>query len=106
MEEAEILCSRIAILAKGRQICIGSPQHLKSKYGSGYTLEIKLKSDSGESPEDASDRYQFVKDHFPDCTLTEAFDEKAVFSLNTASVSSISHTFALLEQCKFNNYLN
>lgn len=102
MEEAEILCSRIAILAKGSLICIGSPQHLKSKYGSGYTLEIKLKSSSSDEmkPESQGDRYAFVKNHFPDCKVTEIFDDKGVFSLSTASVPSISKAFSLLEQRK------
>ena len=36
MEEAEALCSRIAIMAAGRLQCLGGQQHLKSKYGGGY----------------------------------------------------------------------
>ena len=42
MEEAEALCTRIGIMAKGEMRCIGSAQHLKSKYGKGYTLTINL----------------------------------------------------------------
>lgn len=42
MEEAEALCSRIGIVAKGELRCVGSAQHLKTKYGKGYVLTINL----------------------------------------------------------------
>ncbi|KAH9491465.1 ATP-binding cassette sub- A member 3 [Bulinus truncatus] len=38
MEECEALCTRIAIMAHGYVLCLGSSQHLKSKYGKGYTV--------------------------------------------------------------------
>ncbi|CAI9569300.1 unnamed protein product [Staurois parvus] len=43
MEEAEAVCDRVAIMVSGKLRCIGSIQHLKSKFGKGYLLEIKLK---------------------------------------------------------------
>jgi ABC-type multidrug transport system ATPase subunit len=46
MEEADTLCSRIGIMAKGRMRCIGSQQHLKSQFGDGYKLQLGLESDS------------------------------------------------------------
>eukprot|EP00483_Globobulimina_turgida_P003838 UN03846 len=36
MEEAENLCDRIGIMDKGNLQCLGSAQHLKTKYGNGY----------------------------------------------------------------------
>lgn len=44
MEEAEALSSRLGIMVKGNFQCIGTPQHIKSKYGDGIELEIKLKN--------------------------------------------------------------
>jgi len=41
MEEAENLCDRLAILVNGRLICIGSPEHLKMKYGKSHVLELQ-----------------------------------------------------------------
>ncbi|KAH9515606.1 ATP-binding cassette sub- A member 17 [Bulinus truncatus] len=38
MEECEALCTRIAIMVHGYVLCLGSSQHLKSKYGKGYTV--------------------------------------------------------------------
>merc|ERR1712228_588577 len=42
MEEAETLCDRIGIMDRGNLQCLGSAQHLKTKYGDGYELYIKL----------------------------------------------------------------
>ncbi len=45
MEECEALCARIGILVLGKMQCIGSSQHLKSKYGVGYQINLQLASD-------------------------------------------------------------
>lgn len=42
MEEAEALSTRLAIMVKGNFQCIGTPQHIKSKYGEGMEVEIKF----------------------------------------------------------------
>ena len=44
MEECEILCSRLSIMVNGQLKCLGSIQHLKDKFGEGYTLRMTLKS--------------------------------------------------------------
>lgn len=44
MEEAEALSSRLGIMVKGNFQCIGTPQHIKSKYGDGLEVELKLKN--------------------------------------------------------------
>lgn len=41
MEECEALCSRLGIMVNGQFKCIGSIQHLKNRFGSGYTLTIR-----------------------------------------------------------------
>ena len=43
MEECEALCTRLAIMVNGQFKCLGSIQHLKNKYGSGITLQAKVK---------------------------------------------------------------
>ena len=42
MEECEALCTRIGIMVGGVLRCLGSSQHLKSKYGMGYQIEISF----------------------------------------------------------------
>lgn len=41
MEEAESLCDNIAIMINGRFVVYGSPGHLKTNYGLGYTVSVK-----------------------------------------------------------------
>lgn len=43
MEECDALCTRIVIMVNGRLVCLGSPQHLKNKFGHGYTLFCRMK---------------------------------------------------------------
>ena len=42
MEECEALCNRVGIMVNGQLKCIGTAQHLKSRYGKGYQLDITL----------------------------------------------------------------
>lgn len=42
MEECEALCSRLVVMVNGRLCCLGSPMHLKSKFGDGFTLLVKV----------------------------------------------------------------
>ena len=68
MEEADALCSRIAIMIQGAMKCIGSSQHIKDKHGSGYQLEVKLKpakvSDLHAEEEANKEFIQFVQQTF------------------------------------------
>jgi ABC-type multidrug transport system ATPase subunit len=43
MEEAEALCSRIGIMVNGKLRCLGSPQHLKAKFGAGYEVDLRTR---------------------------------------------------------------
>lgn len=48
MEECEALCTRLAIMVNGTFRCLGSTQHLKNKFGDGYTLIAQLEATGGE----------------------------------------------------------
>ncbi|XP_063236956.1 phospholipid-transporting ATPase ABCA7-like isoform X2 [Bacillus rossius redtenbacheri] len=41
MEECEALCTRVTVMVNGTFRCLGSTQHLKSKYGGGYMLTVR-----------------------------------------------------------------
>lgn len=45
MEECEALCTRITVFVNGQSKCLGSSQHLKSKFCKGFELKIKVKQD-------------------------------------------------------------
>lgn len=44
MEESEALCQRIGIMVGGRLKCLGSSQHLKTRFGKGFQLEARVKA--------------------------------------------------------------
>lgn len=52
MEECDALCTRIAIMVNGNFLCLGSPQHLKSKFGQGYSLVAQMAVQSHGVPTD------------------------------------------------------
>ncbi|CAN1288577.1 ABC transporter A family member 1 [Linum perenne] len=41
MNEAQALCTRIGIMVGGRLRCLGTPQHLKTRFGNHLELEVK-----------------------------------------------------------------
>ncbi len=52
MEECEALCTRIAIMVGGKLRCLGPAQHLKSRFGTGYQVEISVELPSAENAGD------------------------------------------------------
>ena len=57
MEECEALSTKLGIMVNGQFKCLGNVQHLKSKFGKGYTLILKRKK---ELNDDVSKIEQFV----------------------------------------------
>jgi ABC-type multidrug transport system ATPase subunit len=48
MIEADTLCDRIAIISNGKLKVVGTQQHLKNNFGSGYLLQLNLLNRSSE----------------------------------------------------------
>ncbi|XP_053122131.1 ATP-binding cassette sub-family A member 13 [Hemicordylus capensis] len=46
MEECEALCTRLAIMVNGSFQCLGSPQHIKNRFGDGYLVKVWLHKES------------------------------------------------------------
>lgn len=46
MQEAEALCTRAGIMSNGQLLCLGTSQHLKSKYLDGYTIDLVCQPDN------------------------------------------------------------
>jgi ATP-binding cassette subfamily A (ABC1) protein 3 len=44
MEEAEALCTKMGIMVDGQFKCFGSSQNIKDKYGTGYEIEMKIRT--------------------------------------------------------------
>ncbi|XP_069916490.1 cholesterol transporter ABCA5 isoform X1 [Oryctolagus cuniculus] len=98
MEEAEAVCDRVAIMVSGQLRCIGTVQHLKSKFGKGYFLEIKLK-DWIENLE--VDRLQReILYIFPNASRQESFSSILAYKIPKEDVQSLSQSFSKLEEAK------
>ncbi|XP_027499661.1 ATP-binding cassette sub-family A member 13 [Corapipo altera] len=46
MEECEALCTRLAIMVNGSFKCLGSPQHIKNRFGDGYSVKVWLSKET------------------------------------------------------------
>ena len=76
MDECEAMCTRLAIMSKGHFKCIGSQQHLKTKFGNGYTLVIKLHSNSDT---DLTEKVNRIENFFKENTFSFHLNGKTFF---------------------------
>lgn len=90
MEEAEALCDRIAIQVRGQLRCLGSPLHIKAKYGSGYQLELFSNDRRGPDAweEKAQEFKRFVETIAPGSSLLEQHGGRFLFQLPALSQDS------------------
>ncbi|CAM5096965.1 unnamed protein product [Natator depressus] len=98
MEEAEAVCDRVAILVSGQLRCIGSVQHLKSKFGRGYFLEIKLKETAGV--QQVAFLHRQILHIFPNANHQESFASILAYKIPKEDVQSLSQSFSKLEEAK------
>ncbi|XP_063790760.1 phospholipid-transporting ATPase ABCA3 [Pseudophryne corroboree] len=97
MEECEALCTRLAIMVNGQLKCLGSPQHLKSKFGSGYTLLAKT-SREGENLVAFKD---FVQSVFPGSQLKHEHQGMVHYHITNQELTW-AQVFGTLEKAKEN----
>ncbi|KAI6240849.1 ATP-binding cassette sub-family A member 3 [Aphelenchoides fujianensis] len=92
MEECEALCTSLSIMSAGRFRCFGNPQHIKTKYGSGYTLLIKVRSE-----EDVERARAAILRKFPDSTVKEEHMLQINFELKRTKAQRWSTLFDNME---------
>uniref|UniRef100_A0A8C6HFX4 ATP-binding cassette, sub-family A member 8b n=1 Tax=Mus spicilegus TaxID=10103 RepID=A0A8C6HFX4_MUSSI len=95
MAEAEAVCDRVAIMVSGRLRCIGSIQHLKSKFGKEYLLEMKVKTPSQVEPLNTE-----IMKLFPQAARQERYSSLMVYKLPREDVQPLSQAFFKLETVK------
>lgn len=92
LEECEALCTKLVIMVNGEFKCLGSPQHLKLKFGNGYKLIVKLNDASSRS-----NFLKFMKDTFEVFTLESENRNLFVFVIPYEK-TQLSHLFGNLEK--------
>ncbi|XP_076007941.1 cholesterol transporter ABCA5 [Genypterus blacodes] len=101
MEEAEAVCDRVAIMVSGQLRCIGSIQHLKAKYGRGYSLEVKLRDELTGLQQVALLHKEILR-IFPHAARQESFATLMVYKVPMEDVKSLAKSFSQLESAKQN----
>ncbi|MCI4394811.1 hypothetical protein PGIGA_G00173010 [Pangasianodon gigas] len=89
MEECEALCTRMAIMVNGQFKCLGSIQHLKSRFGDGYTVIVRVRG----GPADLSAVEEFVTQAFPDSVLKEKHHNTLQYQMPHKE-GALSHIFS------------
>ncbi|XP_067403873.1 uncharacterized protein [Emydura macquarii macquarii] len=95
MKEAEAVCDRVAIMVSGKLRSIGTIQYLKSKFGKGYLLEIKVRA-----PEQVDLIHQEILRIFPLAACQERYSSLMVYRIPTENVQSLAQAFFNLEKAK------
>ncbi|KAL3870668.1 hypothetical protein ACJMK2_038713 [Sinanodonta woodiana] len=109
MEECETLCSRLSIMVNGQLKCLGSSQHLKNKFGCGYTVTLRglfkspslsnsvSLSSSESSSEGMSCIVDIVKKMFTDIKIKDLHEQFLRFEIQQRDVS-VAKVFRLVDE--------
>jgi len=91
MEECDALATRIGIMSQGKLACLGSSQHLKTRFASGYTLQVKMKPEFGQ---EVATRIGQV---FPAARVVDAHGDMVAYELPQEAGYRLSLVFGELQ---------
>ncbi|EYC28617.1 hypothetical protein Y032_0007g3319 [Ancylostoma ceylanicum] len=69
MPESEALCGKLAIMVNGAIRCVGTPLFIKNRYGTGYSVRLRLRCCNDQERLLIVERF---KEKFPSAVLLEA----------------------------------
>ncbi|GLD97436.1 hypothetical protein PINS_up006120 [Pythium insidiosum] len=84
MEESEALCSRVGIMVGGRLRCLGSVQHLKSRFGDGLVFDVKM---SAPQPHELQEVMERLFGHHSGAVTANDLEDKC-HAFGNASLAS------------------
>ncbi|CAF0854184.1 unnamed protein product [Adineta ricciae] len=93
MEECETLCNRLVIMVNGKFKCLGSVQHLKAKFGDGYTILIRANIDT-----DTKRVIDYIKENIPESMVKEEHNKMLHFRVSTNV--PLHRMFSVLEKAR------
>ena len=109
MEECEALCNRIGIMVDGQLQCIGSNQHLKTRFGKGYQLDLDISWDHIQE-RDSAKHIQIIdaieerlKREFEEIDLIEHNSNRISYQLLPKQMG-LGAMFNVLEEMKNNEF--
>jgi ATP-binding cassette subfamily A (ABC1) protein 3 len=118
MEECEALCTRLAVMVNGRFQCLGSPQHLKTKFSDGYSLIIKVRTTGSDSSAATTlsqemsslqakmrQVMEFVNDKFPGSQLKDQHDGLLHYRVLNTGGLTWAYVFGAIERAREGLYI-
>nr|QUF59432.1 ATP-binding cassette transporter Abca3-like4 [Brachionus angularis] len=106
MEECEALCTKLGIMVNGQFQCFGNIQHLKSKYGKGYSMILKCKVNSSASlnliEEIVKNVENFITENIPNAVLKDRQSQTLFYQIIFENDTSfnLANIFSLIENNK------
>ncbi|XP_045445298.1 phospholipid-transporting ATPase ABCA3 [Pipistrellus kuhlii] len=97
IEECDAFCTRLAMMAKGKFVCLGSPQYLKNKFGNFYILKVKFQIDTQKDK--LNDFKNFITKTFPGSQLKQENQWILTYYIPSKD-NSWSKVFGTLEKIK------
>eukprot|EP01132_Coremiostelium_polycephalum_P003972 gene3972-4968_t len=94
LEEADVLSTRIGIISQGKLQCLGPQQHLKMKFGEGYTLKMNVDPDYLNQINPTN----LIQEFNRDAKLVESFAGSFVFRLPKDILVSDLFSFMSINQ--------
>eukprot|EP00744_Colponema_vietnamica_P005976 GILI01008708.1.p1 GENE.GILI01008708.1~~GILI01008708.1.p1 ORF type:complete len:199 (+),score=36.93 GILI01008708.1:3-599(+) len=88
LEEVDVLAHRVGIMDNGLMKCLGSLEHLKRKFGSGFELTLQV-ADDGQERATA-----FIMSKYPTAVLVESRQQRILYTLpfETTDLASLFET--------------
>ena len=93
MEEVEALCNLIGIMVKGRLRCLGSIQHLKTRFGNFYHLDVNTRETHTHRVK------KYIEEVFHGAVLEEEHACRLKYGLPKTGLS-LGHAFGSIEKVK------
>ncbi len=88
MEECEALCDRLSIMVNGQFQCLGGCQHLKNKFGQGFTILLKMNTRNLAPQESAAAMHEVknvVMSRFNECSIKDEHKDYVHFHVGDVS---------------------
>ena len=101
MEECEALCTKVAIMIKGKFRCLGSTQHLKNRFGQGYTLVVQMRMNEDNTYSDKGPVLNHILEQIPVATLFEEHQGYLHIQI-PVDASNLAELFHMMEWTKEN----
>lgn len=92
MLECEAVCTRIGVMKAGELVCLGDSQHLRSVHGTGFLLEVTVKS-----PLNVPAVKKFIETNFRGAEVVDEHSTMINYEVPANAISRLSVAFRLIE---------